>query len=52
VAYELWTPEWEALVQAGKWKDFPGYGRARQGHIALQDHGNQCWFRNIKIREL
>jgi hypothetical protein len=52
VAYELWTPEWEALVQAGKWKDFPGYARARQGHIALQDHGNQCWFRNIKIREL
>jgi hypothetical protein len=52
VEYELWTPEWEALIQAGKWKDFPGYGRARKGHIALQDHGNQCWFRNIKIREL
>ncbi len=52
VEYELWTPEWEALIQAGKWKDFPAYGRARKGHIALQDHGNQCWFRNIKIREL
>ncbi len=52
VEYDLWTPEWEALVKAGKWKDFPGYGRARKGHIALQDHGNQAWFRNIKIREL
>ncbi|MBK6932081.1 MAG: DUF1080 domain-containing protein [Saprospirales bacterium] len=52
VAYQLWTPEWEALVRKGKWKDFPGYGRARSGRIALQDHGNQIWFRNIKIREL
>ncbi len=51
VEYDLWTPEWEALVQAGKWKDFPGYGKARSGHIALQDHGNKTWFRNIKIKE-
>jgi hypothetical protein len=51
VAYELWTPEWEALVKAGKWKDFPGYGKARTGRIGLQDHGNKVYFRNIKIRE-
>ena len=52
VEYELWTPEWEALVKAGKWKDYPDYGRAHKGHIALQDHGNQAWFRNVKIRVL
>lgn len=52
VNYQLWTPEWEALVKKSKWKDFPGYGRAKSGHIALQDHGNQIWFRNIKIRKL
>ncbi len=52
VEYQLWTPEWEALVKAGKWKDFPGYGRARKGRIGLQDHGNKVYFRNIKIRPL
>jgi hypothetical protein len=48
--YQLWTPEWEALVAAGKWKDYPGYGRARKGRIGLQDHGNKVWFRNIKVQ--
>jgi hypothetical protein len=52
VAYELWTPEWERLVSAGKWMDFPGYGRARKGRIGLQDHGNRVYFRNIKVRTL
>jgi hypothetical protein len=52
VEYQLWTPEWEKLRAAGKWKDFPGYGRARKGKIGLQDHGNKIWFRNIKVRPL
>ena len=52
VEYQLWTDEWKEKVKAGKWKDFPGYGSARHGHIALQDHGSPAWFRNIKIREL
>lgn len=52
VDYQLWTPEWENKVKTGKWKDFPGYGRAKRGRIGLQDHGNQIWFRNIKILAL
>ncbi|HKK75113.1 MAG TPA: DUF1080 domain-containing protein [Saprospiraceae bacterium] len=50
--YELWTDEWLELTKQGKWKDYPMYGQAKSGHIALQDHGNQIWFRNIKIRTL
>jgi len=50
--YDLWTEEWEELVAKGKWKDFPNYGRAKSGHLSLQDHGNQTRFRNIKIRKL
>lgn len=52
VQYELGSADWERLVNASKFKEWPGYGRARRGHIALQDHGDWVAFRNIKIREL
>lgn len=52
VEYDMWTPDWDSLRMAGKWKDYPAYGQARQGHIALQDHGNKIWFKNVKIRPL
>ena len=52
--YTLWSPEWDALVAKSKFKDWPEFmaGIAREGYIGLQDHGYDCWFRNIKIREL
>ena len=52
--YELWTPEWDKMVQNSKFKDWPEFvaGIAKEGYIGLQDHGYDCWFRNIKIKEL
>jgi hypothetical protein len=51
--YELWSPDWEARVKASKFKDWPNFGRARRGHIALQgDHEGSLGFRNIRIREI
>lgn len=54
VEYELWTPEWDSLVQNSKFKNFPGFleGISKEGYIGLQDHGYTIWFRNIKIREI
>jgi hypothetical protein len=52
VEYELGSDAWQKAKAAGKWKDTPGYGMAQSGHIALQDHGTEAWFRNIKIRKL
>ncbi|MCH7514845.1 MAG: DUF1080 domain-containing protein [Bacteroidetes bacterium] len=46
------SPEWEALVEKSKFKDYPDYGRVKTGHIGLQDHGHLIMFRNIKIRKL
>ena len=50
VEYELWSDEWKKRVAASKFAVIPEYGLARSGHIALQDHGDRVWFRNIKIR--
>jgi hypothetical protein len=50
--YELWSPEWEKQKAARKWKDAPGYGMSKTGHIALQYHGGDVWFRNIKLKTL
>jgi hypothetical protein len=52
VEFTAWTPEWQKLKKAGKWKDYPDYGNAKTGYIALQDHGGGIWFKNIKIRKL
>jgi len=51
--YELGSPDWEAKVKASKFKDWPNYGKAKRGHIAMQgDHEGTLAFRNIRIREL
>ncbi len=54
VEYTLWTPEWYDLVSKSKFKDWPGFkdGPAKEGYIGLQDHGYDCWYKNVKIREL
>jgi hypothetical protein len=50
--YTLWSPEWKALVAKSKFGAMPEYGLNKTGHIALQDHGNEVKYRNIKIRPL
>ena len=51
VEYELGSDEWKELVATSKFGEMPNYGIAGAGHIALQDHGDPVWYRNIKIRQ-
>jgi hypothetical protein len=52
VEYDLWTDDWKKRKAEGKWKDAPGYGMSKVGHVALQDHGSEAWFKNIEIKRL
>jgi hypothetical protein len=52
VTFQMHTPEWEEMIRKSKFNEFPDFGKARRGHIALQDHGDKVWFRNIKIKQL
>ena len=52
VEFTMHTPEWDQMVANSKFKTMPDFGKATKGRIALQDHGNKVWYRNIKIKEL
>jgi hypothetical protein len=50
--YDLGTPEMEKRLEESKYGPIEGFMDRRSGHIALQDHTDAVWFRNIKIREI
>lgn len=62
VEYHLWTPEWTAMLDNSKFskEKWPLAfellnncgGPNREGYVGLQDHGDDVWFRNIKIKVL
>lgn len=61
--YHLWTPKWNEMIANSKFKpdgDYPlAYGLLtntggpnREGYIGFQDHGEDTWFKNIRIKIL
>ena len=51
--YQLTSPEWTAKVKTTKFADFPNYGLAKRGFIAIQgDHPGTLSIRAMRIREL
>jgi hypothetical protein len=45
----LWNDSWKQLIASSKFKNFPVFGIHKKGKIALQDHRDPVWFRNVKI---
>lgn len=50
--YERGTQAFDALVARSKYVIWDGFGHWSQGHILLQDHGDEVHFRSIKIRRI
>jgi Domain of Unknown Function (DUF1080) len=50
--YEWGSPEVKALIGRSKFRDLPRFMRVTQGHIVLQHHEDEVWFRQIRVRRL
>ena len=58
--YHLWTQKWTDMLQASKFsqKDWPLAfellnncgGENHEGYIGFQDHGDDVWFRNVRVK--
>ena len=62
LTYQMWTPEWTEMLQNSKFSEekWPAAfkllnkcgGKNHEGLIGLQDHGNDVWYRNIRVKVL
>jgi len=47
----LWDDNFKKLIAGSKFATWPSFGTFKKGKIALQDHGNEVWYRNIMIKK-
>jgi hypothetical protein len=52
VEFEFGSKELDEAYKVSKFNKIPGFQDKRKAHIVLQNHNDESWFRNIKIREL
>ena len=52
LSFERGSEAFRAAVQKSKFKDMANWGETKAGHILLQDHNDQVWYRNIKVKVL
>ena len=51
VKYENKTVDVSEDLAGSKFATWPGFAAFQSGKIALQDHGDNVWYRNIMIKE-
>jgi hypothetical protein len=49
---QMGSAEWQELINNSKFKTWKAFAQYPKGKIALQDHGHEVAFKNIKIREI
>jgi hypothetical protein len=52
VEFDLGTARMDSLLAKSKYRSIAGFADRRKGHIVLQDHGDEVYFRSIKVRPL
>lgn len=52
VAYEVWSDEFNALLAKSKYRGNKDFAKMQPGHIAIQEHRDKVWYRNLRIKEL
>jgi hypothetical protein len=52
VEYDMNSADFKARVAGSKFKRWPQFATGKTGAIALQNHGDAVWFKNIKIKVL
>lgn len=52
VTTTLWDDNWRSMIEGSKFADMEDFGTFKSGKIALQDHGDAVWYKNIEIKEL
>jgi hypothetical protein len=51
VSTTMWDDNFNSLLAGSKFNGWPGFASFKSGKIALQDHGDEVWYRNIKIQK-
>lgn len=49
-SYRINSEPWKKTVSGSFFKDWDQWGQKKTGRIAMQDHGNEVAYKNIKIR--
>jgi len=52
VMYDIESQQMNGLLRASKFRDNPGFGKSVDGVIMFQHHGQEVWFKNIRVRRL
>jgi hypothetical protein len=52
ISTTIWDDEWRQMIANSKFKSMPGFGTFKKGRIALQEHSDEVWYRNIMIKKL